>query len=316
MKKLWIIIGTISITLMVIVLLIVFVPKSQALDYTSFPKNYNYLENDGDIEIEFPIFYSEKENILIQKENVNDSLLTSKDESIIVPLNIESITYQEAIVLKEKTFYKYLYKFTFKAKELNDHTILIPDAYLKIIYKDTKALKFHLGSFSYYQEESFNTSNNDLRITYLKGIVNEINGEKRVVAIDLKIANNTNKTLVLNSMNIYDQNINVSHSLIKEVDYDLASNELISNVIANYSYREIDTSSYSLELEPYEEKHLVIPLGYKDDVVVNEFAFRISYLKDEEENSYYLGKFLFFEETRYTENELAKMIVYRYDHSS
>ena len=293
MKKLWIIIGTISIILMVIILLIVFVPKPQALDYTSFSKNYNYLENEGDIEIDFPIFYSEKENILIQKENVNDSLLTSKDESIIVPLNIESITYQEAIVLKGKTFYKYLYKFTFKAKELNDYTILIPDAYLKIIYKDTKALKLHLGSFSYYQEESFNTSNNDLRLTYLKGIVNEINGEKRVVAIDLKIANNTNKTLVLNSMNIYDQNINVSHSLIKEIDYDLASNELISNVIDNYNYREIDTSSYSLDLEPYEEKHLIIPLGYKDDVVANEFAFRIDYLKDEEENSYYLGKFLF-----------------------
>ena len=110
MKKLWIIIGIISISLMVIILLIVFVPKPQALDYTSFPKNYNYLENEGNIEIDFPVFYSEKENILIQKENVNDSLLTSKDESIIVPLNIESITYQEAIVLKEKTFYKYLYK--------------------------------------------------------------------------------------------------------------------------------------------------------------------------------------------------------------
>jgi len=316
MKKLWIIIGTISIILMIIILLIVFVPKPQALDYTSFPKNYNYLENEGNIEIDFPVFYSEKENILIQKENVNDSLLTSKDESTIVPLNIESITYQEAIVLKEKTFYKYLYKFSFKVKELNDYTILIPDAYLKIIYKDTKALKLHLGSFSYYQEESFNTSNNDLRITYLKGIVNEISGEKRVVAIDLKIANNTNKTLVLKSMNIYDQNINVSHSLTKEIDYDLASNELISNVVDNYNYREIDTSSYSLELEPYEEKHLIIPLGYKDDVVANEFAFRIDYLKDEEENSYYLGKFLFFEETRYTENELAKMIVYRYDHSS
>lgn len=316
MKKLGIIIGTISAILIIVIVLIIFVPQAKALDYTSFPKNYNYLENEGKIEIDFPIFYSKKDNLLTKKENINEVLLTSKDENTIVPLTVLNITYQEEAVLKNKTFHKYLYKFSFKAQELNDHTILIPDAYLNIVYKDTKALKLPLGSFSYYQEESFNLNNNDLRLTYLKGIVNEIDDDKRLVAIDLKLANNTNKTLVIKNFQIYDQSLNVSHSLIKEVDGDLVNNELISNVISNYNYQEIDTSSYTLELAPYEEKHLLIPLVYKDNIIVNEFALRIDYLKEEEENSYYLGKFLFFEETRYTEKELAKMQVYRYDYHS
>lgn len=297
--------------LSILVLLVIIITKNvpQLLEVTTFKKAYNMVLVNEDESLEIPLFISNTNSYFTEKANIESIIISNNDETL--KFNLESINEnKEKILLKDKWFFKYVYKLKPIIDKTVDITLEMKNAKLEISFKRGTNSSIAIGSLCIY---SFNNTSENLSIIKLKGLVNDFDGNK-LVGVLMGLKNNTKEDLIIKNIYPLDININASYAEIIELN-DFNQKENISYILGyNYKlYENIENDN--LEISLSDEIKLFIPIKYKDRITVNKVGFLIEYVMNNELHYYIIDDFLFFDSNDYLISDIRGLVFYTYEYN-
>lgn len=313
MKKIYYV-GITILLLMASTFLIVKLSKpDKGLVFTTFKKSYNYVsEISEEEEIIILLSLNQADSFVTQKESIDSCYITDKNENNKRQLILSSIEFYRLIELKDEQYYEYKYSFRFNIEANCEEDYLIDDAYLILNIVDENPIKINIGNFNYYKVNKIQDDQN-IRISKIKGVVNTVNNRKRVVALNIRIENNTNQELKTKRIEIFNNNIMIDGDKSVVLENDISHSRDINELISDYDYLEITSSELMHEISANHNLDLLVPIVYKQDIVSNEFGFSIIYEIDSVEYKYIYDDFLYFDNINYEEKQIKDLHFYYYE---
>lgn len=308
MRKIFIYaISGISILVLVIMIIVKKVPKT--IEVTTFKKAYNMVLVSDDEYLEIPIFISNKNSFFTEKENIESIIISNNDESL--KFNLDSISEcSEKIHLKDKWFFKYIYKLKPIIDKTVDFTLEIINAKLEIDFKRGTNASISIGSLSIY---AYNNTSDVIAISKLKGLVNEVDANT-LVGILIGIKNTSNKDLKIKNIYPLDANIIASYNEIIELN-DFNQKESISKIVG-YDYKLYENIyNDDLDVGLNDEIKLFIPLKYMDKLIVNKVGFLLEFEYDMQIQYFLIDDFLFFDSNDYLLSDIRGLVYYTYEYN-
>lgn len=303
-EKVVVLITSVSIVFLIVILFLSNVPKT--IEITTFEKAYNMVQLDKSEQFEIPLLINIENSYVVDEKNIESICINNNLE--LVKLDLVKIIFQnEKINLNNKWFYKYSFILKPNLELNNDFSIEINDANLEISFKKGESIKIGIGSFSYYY---FNSYKNDLSLSKLKGLVNDLKG-KTLVGVLIGLKNNKNSNVVIKNIIPLDLNINISSDEITYL-HDFNQGEDISDILG-YKYNLYEKHLNSeVTIEVNDEVNLFIPLKYQEKTIVNKLGFLIEYEIGNKRYYMCIDDFIFFDSNDYIKYS-NNFIIYKYE---
>lgn len=313
MRKVYYISALIIVFLISIFITIKLSQKEKELVFTTIKKSYNYVSLiDQEEEIVFLIAFNQKDSFLTNKNVITSCYLTDEEENNTRQLLLEKIEYFRNINIKDETYNEYKYSFKFKIKANEEEEYILDEAYLLFNLVEEKAVKIKIGDFNYYKVNKIQ-DNKEIRISKIKGIVNNIEERKRVVALNIKIENESNEEVKINKIKIFNNNISINGQKSIICNFEINHNSNINEHITDYNYLEQSQNNVNFSINSKEDLNLLMPIVYKKNIVANSFGFQIDYTIKGKEEIYVFDDFLYFDNLNYEEQELKDLHFYYYE---
>lgn len=299
------VVSILSIVLLLIIILIKQVPKT--VQVTTFERAYNIVKFSEEEFIEIPIYVNYLDAYLVKKDNITSININNEEESLAFKVDKISNT-EEAVYLKNKKFYKYIFTLMPTIDLEEDFSIEINDAKLEINYLQGITVNLQIGSLSYYFYQNDDSS---VTLNHLKGLINTYD-DKVLVGVNIGLKNNTNKNIIINNITPLDLNLEaaVDEILINRTfDQGKKIDELLGY---NYQlYNLSNTSNINIELD--EEINIFVPLKYKSNILLNKTGFLVEYEVDGIIKYLCIDDFLFFETSLYSLNKINSLKYHTYE---
>ena len=304
---------------MIIVLVCIFVPKSDMFSITTFKKSYNYVTTvDSENELmEVLIYLSDKNISMTNEEKIINSNIYDKNTTDTIEVKLSKITdmdFKQEIKGKGYNLFSFIFILP-KISSSEEIELKMNEAILQLnlISYD---INLEIGSFYYMCIKEIGS--NYLSISKLKPIVNVINYNKTLVGLDMSFYNNTNKTIMINKIKVLENGIYVSNHDIKKLEKEISSNEQIDNILGykydyktNDSFNDLSSNNLSLEITNINNE-FIIPIKYDTDYPISSCGIMIEFIIDGKNEKLYFDDFLFFKD-----NELSypseKIIIKQYE---
>lgn len=321
MRKKRLIICTLAFVVVTIslVILMLYITRSDILYIASYKQNYSLVSN-GDEEKEFtvPIYVSDKKSFIVNMEKLSNSYVSSFDDSEKIEVKVNKIIDMKnnKEINNEKYF---LYHFIIKINlDIDDEfKIMLSEAYLNIEYPSYEAsiVRINIGSFSYIKVPYYGALNNEISLTKIKPIVNYVGNKKTLVGLNIDFKNNGNQNIVLKQINIYDSNIYVSTDNIISKKEEFLSGDNLSKILG-YTYLYVDgnynNSDINILISGNEEVSYIIPFKYLKECIINKVGFEIVYEINNEVYKLYYTDFKYFDDNTKTIND-SEFIISSYE---
>ena len=149
--------------------------------------DYYVVNSDFNNYLNIPIYFSIKDPIFIDQNQIDSIFLINESGEDIIPLSIFEINYLNEVKVKEVVYYQYDLKV--KVDLELDFLTIYDSIYLGIDYNTGPKIKMLIGSLCIYNY----IQNNDIHYTSLKGIVEEFENKKMLKCILVKL--NTTKPI-------------------------------------------------------------------------------------------------------------------------
>ena len=117
-------------------------------EFITVKNDYYLVNSDKENNLNVPLFISLKDSIFVDLEEINNTSLVTDDETEVLPLTINSLTYLKEVNYDDKTFYQY--DFNFCLDMIFDSLTIYDQIYLKILYESGVSIKILLGSMTLY----------------------------------------------------------------------------------------------------------------------------------------------------------------------
>jgi len=199
-------------------------------------------------------------------------------------------------------------KWIFSWPNLANLQFELNDAKMNIFYMNGEEFNFSIGNL-YLSFMDINQSN-FLDLVNLSGIVNEIENEKYLVALNLRFMNLSNHEIKINqiSTNTDKLKLDLGNLLEKQSTYE--ANVDFKEVIADYDHLgSADEAAYVLN----DDFYLVIPLLYEGNFIkINRFPLFIEYEYNNKVQILIIDDFLFFNERINLDNYADEITEYLY----
>lgn len=295
----------VSILVIVIIIYFIIARKPKPLIITAIKEAYNQVSLIGEKEkIGINLYFNQKNPSIIAKTKIIDASLSDYYKETVISAKVTDILFMGDIFIESEKFY--CYQYVLETIDLYDN-IEIEDVYLHIRFYHFDDLFINIGSISIYKTEQF--ASDEMRITNLKGIVNEINGKKILVGIILSITNLTNNKIIIEEIKPLDLNLSCAGA----IDINgkvIASNQAI-DLLLGYPY-DLNQEAKKLNLELLDDVHLLIPLSYKNHYEISNCGLKIIYyIYDKEKVIYYDDFQYFINHQRYI--DINELIFYHYE---
>ena len=271
MKKL------LSIKIIIVSLLMVFaittivlalVNRKKVNYYMTYPKEY-YLMNDNK-SFSVNLYSTQKNDDYLEKENVERVLLTDKNSENFYEVKLENIVENNEIVSYDnKKFSKY--RVDLKIPIETKDNMQINDASITIYYTSSENIKLSIGSIIFNPQKG----ESDIKVTHLKGIVNEIESKMILMGVGMYINNTTKQDIKILSINTLDERINVKNQicLLNNQDYtnEIKIKELEnSNIVSS-------KLNFPIIIKKEEQQKLLLLLEYDKPITIQTLGFIIEY---------------------------------------
>lgn len=298
-------IGLLFFVLLVLGLIIMsIIRKPKQIKMTTVKESYNCLASKNeDYVLDINILINQKNSYITNLKEINHAYIGNDDDLYKVEVKAIEYGYKTKIEVEEY----HLYSFNI---HLNlEFDIEIENAAFIVYYLNQKEIAIDIGSISLYKV--VNDDYYDLSITNLKGIINEIANKKTLVGIVFEIKNNTNETLIIN--NIFLFNINTFITGIYEIgDKEIGYTDNISNIIDKEYH--LDDKEITVNKEVESTKKYILTLGYKNHYQIPNLGFKIDYSVKSFNREYVFTSFTFFNDHR-RNIPINELEFYMYEHN-
>ena len=219
-------------------------------------------------------------------------------------LNIKEL--DRSIKIKNEIFYKYNYYFVLMGYLEND-VINMDEAKLSLEMVDI-TLDLEIGCVTLKKVDYFGHLQNELALSYLKGLTIEEDYRKKLSAIIIGFRNNTNQGIVVNNISLVASGVTLSNLEMQQLPDPIINQEDYQfNLYTNYSNNNI-----SFSLAANEVKYFMIPVKYEKSKYLSRCGFEIDYSKNGNFYKIYFDDFLFFSESIIKDQALNNLTIYRY----
>jgi len=302
-----IIISSLAIYALIAIVLFVSIKDSNKdISILAFSKNYSRLMTESET-LAIPLYLSEDNSFLTEKTNITN--LTICDDYNEIAATIKSIEQEDVkSQFQGKEYYTFIFEISFDWPNLANLQFELNDAKMNIFYMNGEEFNFSIGNL-YLSFMDINQSN-FLDLVNLSGIVNEIENEKYLVALNLRFMNLSNHEIKINqiSTNTDKLKLDLGNLLEKQSTYE--ANVDFKEVIADYDHLgSADEAAYVLN----DDFYLVIPLLYEGNFIkINRFPLFIEYEYNNKVQILIIDDFLFFNERINLDNYADEITEYLY----
>jgi len=317
MKKLNIVYILLGISLVVILIISIVAKVPKTVQVTTFKKSYSYVskyqENE---EIIINVYINQLDSYITQGENIESSYITDNNNEDHIILNLKKVNNcQEKISLNKDEFHLFQYIFDIEFLTDSDFSLEIDNAYLCLEYAQDDFIKIGIGSFSFYKVEGFGSE--DLSIARLKGVVNTVNNVKTLVGIAINFKNNNTIDLTITNIIPLVLKVETSNNDVKKLNsFNYNSGDTIKSILG-YEFNPYQSNSsdidLNLQINDLEDDYYIFPLKHQNIYPVNKVGFIVEYEIDNIKKKMYFDDFTFFTSSKYSKNEINKLIYYTYE---
>ena len=297
----------ISIGISVIFILVIIIIKQvpRTIELTTFEKAYNIVQLSDEEVVEVPIYINYFDSYLVKKDNLANANINNNEDNLSFTvediINIEDITY-----LKNKKFYKYIFKLKPNIKLENDFILEMSNSYLELNYEQGVNVKICIGSFSYYY---YSTSDSTLSVKQLKGLINTYE-DKTLVGVLIGLKTSSNEEVRIK--NIISLDLNVKASLDEIVlNKEFNQGDSINDLLGYDPFTQKESKNLNLVVE--KEVSLFIPLKYQKNVLLNKLGFLIEYEEAGITKYLCIDDFIFFDTSLYSVKRINNLKYYTYE---
>ncbi|MFW5847708.1 MAG: hypothetical protein ACOCVF_02200 [bacterium] len=308
MKKTFLIIITTYILITAIIIIVKDKDIINEINILTVKKAYSRIITPEEV-IDIPIFFSEENNFLIDKDNIIDARI--KDEHNEVEINIEKIenAYQKT-TYENISYFMFYYQIKFNQFAINNLQLNLENSYLEIIYQNETNLQLEIGDLNLLFTSINN--HNHIDFTRMYSITNYENNHNVVKAIYLELENLTGNNIYINSISLLNNKLFANTSEIKTVnflpEYNMNFNSLLPefNSIAN-EFKDNDCFIFK------DKQNLIIPINHLNKwQFINRFPLIIDYSYNEENYQYIIDDYLFFSSLNELGNLNYEKSIYNY----
>lgn len=266
---------------------------SGPVTFTTFPAAHGFLSPYQEKEeISFEIFFDRK-SMFVEERTLNAAWIADENGENVLALNpVEIRKTENSFVHNGKTYQGYL--FLFAGPKTDDGFLFeLKDAHLFLEYKSGKEIKVPVGSFALEKIPAFGSE--ELYVSRLQGIVNELEGVKTLVGICLSLKNKTSEKIVIKAVEPVSSTVRGDAAGMMELgDEEIGPGTDIRELLPDYDPQLIATRKTELEIPPNGETRILLPLKYLQKLPTNTLAFRIEYECLGETQTCYFNEFTFF----------------------
>lgn len=279
--------------------------KAKTVSFGSFPVSNNYLSlYQEEEEITFEIFFNRTDSLMTDTKAVSAAWITDSEKENLLTLKLQEIKKTgNKIIKNEETYYSYLFTFTTEMLVEEDFEFLIPEAYLSLLYRGDKEIMIPVGSFAFKKISAFGSD--ELFISRLQGIVNEIDGIKTLVGVCLSLKNKSDSEVTVKSIESLAVFLHPSPKEIVYLDNaTIDSGISINSLIKDYDPYKIEEGEAEIEIAPDSELRFLLPLKYEKLLFTNTLPLQIEYEVNGSTKKYYFNEFTFFTDYRYSQERI------------
>ncbi len=268
--------------------------RKQQFVFLTFPKNYS-ITSQSTSNINLMLYAREKRTMYFDSSCISRTTLVDNITKDFYQLQDVEITRNEEIINhQDQRYYGYDFKavFPFKVEEL----LLIEDAYLEFTYHNGEVLTMRVGSFAFDEIKI----NEEVRVTYLKGIPATIGNYVSLGSIIIEITNDSDQVINLNNLQFISPFIKPNYDYVMEIPKDIARGEIhLEDVLSDYDFKKTSFKShFDIIVEAGSTKHLLIPLVYLKNTFINQVAFKLNYYVNDGVSTITSPSFCYFKTKR------------------
>lgn len=277
--------------------------KEDVVRITTVKNSYSFLSTFDEMDIiNLPIYINTKKSDFTIENNINNAYITDEREDNIIKLKVKSINLTEhSAKINNEKFLCYLYNFEIISNCISDN-IILNNAFLRLDY-NSESIKLNIGSLSIKKIQSYSNKNNLIKVTNLKGIINDVNYKgnlkKDIFGIVIGINNISKKDIEIINIKPLDYNYSLSKNEVVFLDKIPSSDEKIDNLLGyNYNYFDIENKNNKTNflIESNEKKYILLPLKKISNYSSNCFGLEIEYRQSDNKEIYklYIDDFMFY----------------------
>lgn len=254
---------------------------------------YSYLLNEED-SINIPILVKDPIVKYLDLNNINSAYIENNE--ILLPIDINSITNHEKIYYINELEYQ-LYLINLKLLISDGFKYNITDADIILNYENGEIMTIPVGNINIINDTLIQNDLNNIHITKLHGVINEVNNINSVVGIFLEIENISDYSLYINEININGNPIYSSNNeIVINPDFEITFDTSITDIITDYEV--IDDyliSDNIINLETESKTTIFIPLKYTQTSYLYRTILEIKYTYLGSFETYYFDDFIFYD---------------------
>lgn len=256
--------------------------------YMTYLKEY-YLMNENN-KFSINLYSTQKNDDYLEKENVERIMLTDKSSENFFEVTLENIVENDEIISYDnKKFSKY--RVDLKIPIETEDNMQINDASITIYYTSSESIKFSIGSVIFNPQKG----KNDIKITHLKGIVNEVENKMVLTGVGLDVNNTIKQDIKILSINALDTRINVKNyiCILNNQDYanEIKIEELENSDVVMYK------DDFPIIIKTDEQQKILLLLEYDNPVTIQTLGFVIEYEIMGINYKQFVNPFLYFNTT-------------------
>jgi hypothetical protein len=311
MKKFFLIFS-VFIFLTVITIILLLNKQETTFTLTTFPQSYNlvcpYSEKE---EMEIELYLNRNDAFILENKALVSAYICDEKKENTLPLQLMEINKTGGeINFKDEIYFSYEFRFELNFPVENDFEFLLTEAYLNLEYRYGEIM-VHIGSFSFYKIPSFGSE--DLYISRLQGIVNELSETKTLVGVVMSFRSKVNSEIIIKDILPLDINLHPSlNDILYLDDRTIKSSEPIDDLLGTYDPLIIDSRKAEIKINQ-EEVRFLLPLKYQEILPVNRVGFLVEYEIGGEERKFYYNEFTFFSDHEYSKKQLNTLLFQTYE---
>lgn len=296
-KNKWEYLLLILLLISVFVTLMIFqIRNSKKLIFLTSLKNYSLVLDEEDFNVN--IKCSRNDTMYFNQKMIKNAYFYDQKTKDTYLVKVKDINL-------EKDYYQYQYDqyydydLTISIPFTSNEVIKFKNFFLVLEYLNDEKLNFKMGTLALLTKPS---SQNEIIINSLKGIVNVANQKETVVGIILKMSS-LHDEIILNKVEIISSVVNANMNEIKELKNCPDQTEEISKILQkeyDIFKRVNDTTT---EILINNEKTLVVPFSYDFVSQVKTLGFILHYQINSESFEQIIYPFKFFETTNFSQIE-------------
>jgi len=257
---------TLGIVLLIGILISIYLvsKKYDDVNIISVNKEYNLVFNNKNDTLNIPVYFDRNDSFLTEIDEIDNVKI--KNDNIELIGRLLEVKKVSTIKYDNKKYYEYSFSLSFSSYDNYKEPVFMSDGILYIRYSNGDELNLKIGNLNVF----FNTTSdyylNDLIVTKLEAVTNEVKSINTIVGLNFRIYNNTDKDISINTIKTKNKYYELDDS---KVLYELLDNkENLKNKYNDYSYEAISTTDLdeSISIKSKQYIDLFIPLKYLNGV--------------------------------------------------